>query len=171
MRQSSSGKRGASKPLQKRIFDAFLTQFGTLLFSQQNKTHFDAFLTHSCYCRRLFRKHLLDDTECVHDTTNYGRKMKDQQVSGSRSYQGSVIPLHGMTAKTQKILVSAKYFARNSGAGNGCANFMGAWRNCALSAGITPCPINSSFFLGGGAFWAFWGREVPILLLWARGFF
>ena len=23
----------------------------------------DAFLTHSCYCRRLFRKHLLDDTD------------------------------------------------------------------------------------------------------------
>ena len=31
--------------------------------------------------------------------------------------------------------MSIKMFARNSGAGNGCANFMGAWKNCVLSAG------------------------------------
>ena len=30
-----------------------------------------------------------------------------------------------------------KIFVRNSGAGNGCANFMGAWKKCVLSAGIT----------------------------------
>ena len=27
------------------------------------------------------------------------------------------------------ILVSVKLFVRNSGSGNGCANFMGAWKN------------------------------------------
>ena len=30
--------------------------------------------------------------------------------------------------------------ARNSGAGNGCANFMGAWHFLVLSAGKLPCP-------------------------------
>ena len=37
-----------------------MTHFGTFLFSQLN---FGAFLTHSSYCRRLFREHLLDDTD------------------------------------------------------------------------------------------------------------
>ena len=57
-----------------RIFDAFLTHFWRILecSSFPNKTRpilthvwriSDTFLTHSCYCRRLFRKHLLDDTE------------------------------------------------------------------------------------------------------------
>ena len=56
-----------------RIFDAFLTDFWRILerSSFPNKTrpiltHFwrisDAFMTHSCYCRGLFRKHLLDDS-------------------------------------------------------------------------------------------------------------
>ena len=33
-----------------------------------------------------------------------------------------------------------KISARNSGAGNGCANFMGAWHFSVLSAGKPPCP-------------------------------
>ena len=33
-----------------------------------------------------------------------------------------------------------KISARNSGAGNGCANFMGAWHFLVLSAGKPPCP-------------------------------
>ena len=54
-----------------RIFDALLTRFGTFLFSQ-GKTRLilayfchisDAFLTHSCCCPRLFREHVLDDTD------------------------------------------------------------------------------------------------------------
>ena len=40
----------------------------------------------------------------------------------------------------RKILVSVNFFARNSGAGNGCANFMVARKNCVLSAGKPPCP-------------------------------
>ena len=39
----------------------------------------------------------------------------------------------------RKILVSVKYFARNSVARNGCANFMCARKNCVLSAGKPPC--------------------------------
>ena len=33
-----------------------------------------------------------------------------------------------------------KISARNSGAGNGCANFMGAWHFLVLSAEEPPCP-------------------------------
>ena len=36
-----------------------------------------------------------------------------------------------------KILVSVNFFARNSGAEKSCANFMGAWKKCALSVGKT----------------------------------
>ena len=31
-------------------------------------------------------------------------------------------------------------FSARSGAGNGCANFMGAWHFVVLSAGKPPCP-------------------------------
>ena len=40
----------------------------------------------------------------------------------------------------RKILVSIKFCIRNSGAGDGCANFMGAWKNFFHSAGKPPCP-------------------------------
>ena len=54
-----------------------------------------------------------------------------------------------------------KIRVRNSGAGNGCANFMDTWKKCVLSAGKT-MSVKFLFFLGGGG---------PILFLWARGFF
>ena len=48
-----------------------------------------------------------------------------------------------------------KLFARNSGAGNGCANFMGAWNKSVLSAGKTHAhkipPFRGGYFgFGGG---------------------
>ena len=46
-----------------------------------------------------------------------------------------------------------KISARNSGAGNGCANFIGAWHFLVLSAGKTPMPIK--FLLLGGGCWGF----------------
>ena len=49
------------------------------------------------------------------------------------------------------LLVSVKLFARNSGAGNGCANFMDAWKKCGLSAGKTHVH-NIPRFRGGGYF-------------------
>ena len=58
--------------------------------------------------------------------------------------------------KVRKILVSVKFFVRNSGPGNGCANFMGAWKTCVLSAGkahVHKIPP----FRGGGV----WGGASP----------
>ena len=66
----------------------------------------------------------------------------------------------------RKILMSVKNVVCNSGAGNGCANFMGAWKNAFfLQAKTHVRKISpfSFFFWGGGG--------VPILFLWARGFF
>ena len=59
-----------------------------------------------------------------------------------------------------------KIVSRNSGAGNGCANFMGAWKN---SFFLQEKPMSMKFLLLGGG--GVWGGGVPILILWARGFF
>ena len=61
-----------------------------------------------------------------------------------------------------------KIYVRNSGAGNGCANFMGTWKNCVLSAGK---PMSIKFLVLGGVFWVFWGGGGADFILWARGFF
>ena len=74
---------------------------------------------------------------------------------------------HGNYQKNPRV---RKIRVRNSGAGNGCANFMDAWKRCVRSAGKS---LSIKFrVLGGGEFWVLGGGgEVPILFLWARGFF
>ena len=83
---------------------------------------------------------------------------------------GFGIPLYPKLIR-KILLVSVKFFVRNSGAGNGCANFMGAWKKCALSAGNKPMSIKFVVLGGGGYFGFFFGGGVPILFLCARGFF
>ena len=57
--------------------------------------------------------------------------------------------------RAQKNPRVCKIFVRNSGAGNGCANFMDAWKKSVRSAGKT---ISIKFLvLGGGVFWVFFG--------------
>ena len=53
--------------------------------------------------------------------------------------------------------MSIKLFARNSGAGNGCTNFMGAWDFLALSTGETLLAHKIPRFRGV-YFWFFFGR-------------
>ena len=49
-----------------------------------------------------------------------------------------------------------KIRVRNSGAGNGCANFMDAWKNALF---LQEKPMSIKFLvLGGGVFWVFFGR-------------
>ena len=74
----------------------------------------------------------------------------------------------------RKILVSAKLFVRNSGAGNGCTNFMGAWKKCVLSAGK---PLSIEFLLlgggfggGGGADFIFMGARIFLTEIWEVDF-
>ena len=65
-----------------------------------------------------------------------------------------------------------KILVRNSGAGNGCANFMGAWEH-ALFLQEKPMSITFLVFwgVGGGGILGFWGEGgVPILFLWAWKF-
>ena len=66
--------------------------------------------------------------------------------------------------------MSIKFSARNSKAGNGCTNFMGAWDFVVLSAGEACMPIKVLAFGGRGGYFGFAGG-VPITFLWARGFF
>ena len=64
---------------------------------------------------------------------------------------------------SEKNLASVKFVACNSGARNGRANFMGAWKNCVLPAGQPPCPekfIVLRLFWGGGANFTFRGARI-----------
>ena len=63
------------------------------------------------------------------------------------------------------------FLARDSGAGKGCANFMGAWNFCVLSAGNLNLHVHKIPRFGGGGYFGLGGGEVPILFLCARGFF
>ena len=69
-----------------------------------------------------------------------------------------------------------KVFARNSGAGNGCANFMGVWKN-AFFLQENPMPIKflvlggvfGFFFVGGGsADLIFMGARIFLILKFCR---
>ena len=73
---------------------------------------------------------------------------------------------------TRKRVMSVKFSARNSGAGNGRTYFMGAWHFLVLSAGKPRMPIKFLVFWRGGAlgFSEKGGLEVPTFFLWARGF-
>ena len=57
-----------------------------------------------------------------------------------------------------------KIRVRNSGAGNGCANFMDTWKKCVLSEG-KPMSVKFPFF-GGGV----WGGSADFIFMGARIF-
>ena len=62
-----------------------------------------------------------------------------------------------------------KIRVRNSGVGNGCANFMDTWKKCVLSAGKT-MSVKFPFFGGGGVFWGFGGGSADFIFMGARIF-
>ena len=61
-----------------------------------------------------------------------------------------------MDKNQKKILVSVIFLVRNSGAGNGCTNFMGAWKNALF---LQEKPMSIKFLVLGGVFWV-WGGGV-----------
>ena len=73
----------------------------------------------------------------------------------------SVCKASKKATKSQKNPRVRKIFVRNSGAGNGCANFMDAWKKCVRSAGKTTAI--KFLVLGGGILGLGGGGEVPIL--------
>ena len=92
----------------------------------------------------------------------------------------SMVPQFSATGKTAKNCKKGNFAPtpstptpsetiRNSGARNGCANFMGTWDFLILSARKRPMPIEF-LILGGGSFFAGGGGDVPISFLWAQGF-
>ena len=94
--------------------------------------------------------------------------LKAQESKMPINFYTRYMPRGISNAKVQKNPFSVrKIRVRNSGAGNGCANFMDTWKKCILSAGKT---MSVKFLLlGGGGLGG--GGGVPILFLWARGFF
>ena len=99
------------------------------------------------------------------DAAGLGRKLL-LTPSGDPAEPLKSRPWYCDTTCYQKNPRVRKILVRNSGAGNGCANLMDTWKNCVLSAGK---PMSIKFLLLG-VFWV-WGGGVPILFLWARGFF
>ena len=84
---------------------------------------------------------------------------------------GSLCELSLRESLCQKNPRVRKIFVRDSGAGNGCVNFMDAWKNAFF---LQEKAMSIKFLvLGGGGDFGFWGvgGGVPILYLWARGFF
>ena len=71
-----------------------------------------------------------------------------------------------LKAKTQEYPRVRKISVRNSGAGNGCANFMGAWKNASF---LQEKPMSIKFLVLGGGDFGFGGG--PILFLWGRADF
>ena len=59
----------------------------------------------------------------------------------------------------QKILVSVELLVRDSGAGNGCANSMGAWKHAFFLQEKAMSVHKIPRFRGGGVFWVFGGGE------------
>ena len=64
-----------------------------------------------------------------------------------------MVPHAGIFQKNPRV---RKIFVRNSGAGNGRANFMDTWKKCVRSAGKKPMSIK--FLLLGGGIFGFGGR-------------
>ena len=67
-----------------------------------------------------------------------------------------------VSKRTQKNPCVRKISARNSGAGNGCANFMGAWKNAFFLQEEAMSIKFLVFFLGGGG--GYFGLFVKNLL-------
>ena len=81
-----------------------------------------------------------------------------------------VVCRRNSSCNSQKNPRVRKILVRNSGARNGCANFMDAWKKNVRSAGKA-MSIKFLVLGEGGILGFFGGGGVLILFLWAREFF
>ena len=79
-----------------------------------------------------------------------------------RCHSLSLSEFKGFIGKNPRV---RKIFVRNSGAGNGCANFMGAWNFCFLSAGNLHVHKIPRFRGGGGILFFFWGGGADFIFM------
>ena len=96
---------------------------------------------------------------------HYGRVSETQLVFLGKRQRRSpqVVNYYGDSKFIRRSIFNAqkhprvriKCFVRNSGAGNGCANFMGAWKNAFFLQEKEPMPIK--FRVLGGVFLFFFG--------------
>ena len=107
--------------------------------------------------------------KCTHECTRHAQSQSLGVFFARRPSQAnSETRANFAPLQAQKNPRVRKIRVRNSGAGNGCAKFMDTWKKCVLSAGKAHVRKIPLFFWGGGGFG---GGGVPILFLWARGFF
>ena len=66
--------------------------------------------------------------------------------------------------------MSVNFFVRDSGVGNGCANFMGAWKKCVRSAGKTHAHTIPHFWGGSFGFLGGRGESADFIFMGARTF-
>ena len=109
---------------------------------------------------------------------NDHRKGQEQTMNQSKTTLFRSRNLKGLVfLSPEKNPRVCQIFVRDSGAGNGCANFMDAWKKSVRSAGKT-MSIKFLVLRGGGGYFRFWGGGVPIFifmgarifLIWAPTF-
>ena len=84
--------------------------------------------------------------------------------TGGRGYRTQLAMLRHQNQKNPRV---RKICVRNSGAGNGCANFMDAWKNAFF---LQEKPMSIKFLvLGGGAFWVWGGGGSADFIFIGRG--
>ena len=89
-------------------------------------------------------------------------------------FETQIVGIHGLPAATGSplfirkiLLVSVKTFVRNSGAGNGCANFMGVWKMRPFCRKKTHFSHKIPHFRGG-VFWVLGGGSADLIFMGTR---
>ena len=156
------------------FFLGFLGGLRRAIFAHNNSSFLCAFSFPSfCACLRLrtaWRRNQMrtGKRSCIIKDLSQKRRLQLNTLQNSQNNLQAPAKTLGRM-ECQKNPRVRKIRVRNSGAGNGCANFMDAWKKCVLSAGK---PMSIKFLvLGGGGILGWGAVEVPILILWARGFF
>ena len=91
---------------------------------------------------------------------------RDLGAMGPYEFQQKSVWTNPLVEKNPRV---RKIFVRNSGAGNGCANFMDAWKKASV---LQEKPMSIKFLVlgGGGGILGFWGGSANFIFMGARIF-